>query len=228
VNIVVSQRPVTRTLQMDEEQSIFYGVGTVMNGEPGDVGPALSSLTNPQAIPWATGDVFFDEEWDTAALLATGTFDPGQTPSFFTTASVFNNGSVFTAAGDSTSVGPQITLQSLPSIVRDNLGGSPDYNGNGVVDAADYSVWRDTLGQIGPGLPADGNLNGVVDQPDYVFWALNFGLVIPPGAGSASLAEVATHGPAVPEPASGTLLLGALGILFLRRQFRHLRNPRVP
>ena len=35
-----------------------------------------------------------------------------------------------------------------------------DYNQNGFVDAADYVVWRDTLGQMGAGLAADGNNNG--------------------------------------------------------------------
>ena len=32
-----------------------------------------------------------------------------------------------------------------------------DYNANGVVDAADYTVWRDSLGQTGMGLAADGD-----------------------------------------------------------------------
>ena len=32
-----------------------------------------------------------------------------------------------------------------------------DYNGDGVVDAADYTVWRDNLGRAGMGLAADGN-----------------------------------------------------------------------
>jgi hypothetical protein len=41
-----------------------------------------------------------------------------------------------------------------------------DYNGNGIVDAADYTVWRDSLGQTGTGLAADGDGNGVVDQAD--------------------------------------------------------------
>ncbi len=42
-----------------------------------------------------------------------------------------------------------------------------DYNQNGFVDAADYVVWRNTLGQIGAGLAADGNNNGTIDAADY-------------------------------------------------------------
>ena len=35
-----------------------------------------------------------------------------------------------------------------------------DYNQNAVVDAPDYNVWRDSFGDEGEDLPADGNLNG--------------------------------------------------------------------
>ena len=45
-----------------------------------------------------------------------------------------------------------------------------DYNHNGVVDGADYVVWRNTLGQMGPGLAADGNHNNEIDHGDYDLW----------------------------------------------------------
>ena len=55
-----------------------------------------------------------------------------------------------------------------------------DYNANGVVDAADFIVWRSTLGQTGVPPAADGSgpaglPDGVVDQFDYQFWRSNFG-----------------------------------------------------
>jgi hypothetical protein len=49
-----------------------------------------------------------------------------------------------------------------------------DYNGNQSVDAADYVVWRKTLGSMSD-LRADGNANGTVDQADYAVWRSNFG-----------------------------------------------------
>ena len=49
-----------------------------------------------------------------------------------------------------------------------------DYNGNDVVDAPDYNVWRDSFGSEDD-LRADGNRNGVVDTPDYNVWRDSFG-----------------------------------------------------
>ncbi len=51
-----------------------------------------------------------------------------------------------------------------------------DYNRDGSVDAADFTVWRDTLGTTTTSFSAaDGNGNGVIDQGDYAAWRANFG-----------------------------------------------------
>jgi hypothetical protein len=50
-----------------------------------------------------------------------------------------------------------------------------DYDGDGVVNAADYSVWRDSFGRSGNNLAADGNGNGAIDNGDYTVWKANFG-----------------------------------------------------
>ncbi|MEZ6098393.1 MAG: hypothetical protein R3E01_05425 [Pirellulaceae bacterium] len=82
----------------------------------------------------------------------------------------------------------ELVSQSLPG----------DYNNNGSVDAADYTVWKDNFGSD-TNLDADGNGNGVIDAADYTVWKDNFG---------NSLATVATA--AVPEPAMGGWLLCGL------------------
>ncbi|QDT69074.1 hypothetical protein MalM25_20010 [Planctomycetes bacterium MalM25] len=81
-----------------------------------------------------------------------------------------------------------------------------DYNEDGVVDAADYSVWRDNEGQPAGTLPNDVD-GGVIGQDQYDTWASNY------GATSASLAV------AVPEPTavSGCLLLISFGASRSRR-----------
>jgi hypothetical protein len=86
-----------------------------------------------------------------------------------------------------------------------------DYNGDGAVDAADYTVWRDTLGQevAFPGDGADGDLSGTIDEGDYTFWKQHFGESVP-GAAVGALA--------VPEPAAAALcLVGAVIVLGYRR-----------
>jgi hypothetical protein len=77
-----------------------------------------------------------------------------------------------------------------------------DYNQNGIVDAADYTVWRNTLGST-TDHRADGDGNGTVQQADYTYWKSRFGNTSGSGSGSSAAA--------VPEP--GTLgLLGLLAI----------------
>ncbi len=49
-----------------------------------------------------------------------------------------------------------------------------DYNSDGRVDAADYTVWRDSLATEGD-LTADGNGDRTVDEADRVIWASNYG-----------------------------------------------------
>jgi hypothetical protein len=79
--------------------------------------------------------------------------------------------------------------------VATSVGVQGDYNGDGAVNAADYTVWRDNLG--GPGLPNEGGISpGTVDQADYTFWRSRYGATTP--------AATAT---AVPSPASALLAL---------------------
>ncbi len=54
-----------------------------------------------------------------------------------------------------------------------------DFNSNGIVDAADFTVWRDTLGQTNmtPFSGADGDGDGRVTEDDYLAWVENFGVM---------------------------------------------------
>jgi hypothetical protein len=81
-----------------------------------------------------------------------------------------------------------------------------DYNHNGVVDAADYTLWRDRLGSaVTPYTSADGDGNGIVDAADYEVWKANFGRTLPAGAaageavgsGELGVASVVAEGEAM-------------------------------
>jgi hypothetical protein len=79
--------------------------------------------------------------------------------------------------------------------VTSPVDGEPgDYNDNGLVDAADYVLWR----KGGP-LENEVDNEGVVNEQDYTEWRTRFGN--PPGPGS-SLGAVA-----VPEPPTMMLLV---------------------
>jgi hypothetical protein len=64
-----------------------------------------------------------------------------------------------------------------------------DYNGNGIVDAADYVVWRKTAGTSN--MVADGNGDHVVNERDYAVWWNRLGETNS-GGGSSPVPEPAT------------------------------------
>jgi hypothetical protein len=85
-----------------------------------------------------------------------------------------------------------------------------DYNKNGVVDAADYVVWRNTEGQsVTTGTGADGNFDGQVNADDYAVWQAHFGETLTSGTG----ANLASTGGAVPEPTVFGLVAASLGFV---------------
>ena len=88
-----------------------------------------------------------------------------------------------------------------------------DYNGNGVVDAADYVVWRKTFNQPVSvhGSGADGNSNGMIDAGDYTYWRQRFGNATGSGAGFVQVT-------AVPEPIASILFLTACSAVALFRR----------
>jgi hypothetical protein len=75
-----------------------------------------------------------------------------------------------------------------------------DYNGDGIVNAIDYTMFRDRLGSNNA-LPNDNGLGVPISNAHYALWRSNFGN---PGSGSGG-------GSAVPEPAS--LLLIAISMV---------------
>jgi CSLREA domain-containing protein len=72
-----------------------------------------------------------------------------------------------------------------------------DYNGNHVVDAADYVIWRKMLGAEVPRYTgADGSGNSSIDAEDHGVWRANFGKTLPAAAAAALPPEVALRPPA--------------------------------
>lgn len=71
-----------------------------------------------------------------------------------------------------------------------------DYDHNGILDTADYHVWKNAFGQsVVPGHGADGSGNGIVDAADFTIWRDNLD-------GASNLAAQR-----VPEPRSTEIVL---------------------
>jgi beta-glucanase (GH16 family) len=113
---------------------------------------------------------------------------------------------------DETTVFPQVMDVDYVRVWTRQSGLVGDYNGDGVVNAADYTVWRDSLGQTGIGMAADGSGNGTVDQADYEVWKEKFGAA---GGASSSDPFGATS---VPEPATLWLVGIVVSFHFQRRR----------
>jgi hypothetical protein len=150
---------------------------------------------------WTGGDaISYQDLWNEGILKANGL--SGKTGSVFGGGGAValqpaNFNDFFTVTG--TPGTDNYILNSL--IAAAVVGVTGDYNGNGVVDAADYVVWR----------------NG--DSPDdtvagYNLWRANFGNTSGSGSGAGAVAAAG-----VPEPSSVALLVfGALGLLASARK----------
>lgn len=95
-----------------------------------------------------------------------------------------------------------------------------DYNGNGKVDAADYTIWRNTLGST-TDLRANGDNTGAstnkIDQADYRAWKMNFG-----AGGGAGSGDLMVTSLALPEPSCSIFVIAVgiavVGVVRIRRK----------
>ena len=78
---------------------------------------------------------------------------------------------------------------------------SGDFNDDGMVDAADFVVWRKNEGGTTP-MPNDDDLGTPIGAEHYNLWLAHFGETETPGIGA---------GGAIPEPDS--LVLAAVGLM---------------
>lgn len=148
----------------------------------------VATLTYDDSAPWPTG---VDGDAIRLANLGSDPIDPGAWArargayadlQAYRSADVLAPGGVVdNAGGDHGSPG-----YHWPNIYPPLPG---DYNNDGLVNAADYTLWRDRKP-----LPTETVTAGVTDAADYAVWRANYGLT---GQGGAM---------AIPEPASATFV----------------------
>lgn len=143
-------------------------------------------------------DLVFDEWWTNESLAANATGTAGLRGFKGKYAiSATAKGITRSKNANLTGTGTSVTV-TLPFVVG-------DYNGDNMVDAGDYVVWRDSLGSS-TNLAADGNNNGIVDAADYQLWRTYFGAVLPPARSVA-----------IPEPLGVVLVLTLVALKTLCR-----------
>jgi len=114
----------------------------------------------------------------------------------------------FLLAGNSTPSTGVVVYEAAPTVT----GVAGDYNRSGVVDAADYTIWRDHLNQNFQ-LDNEGGITpGVVDAADFNFWKSRFGATT--GSGSLSGAVSAPE----PEALYSALVAGLIGMIAVRNK----------
>jgi autotransporter-associated beta strand protein len=179
------------------------------NGAPGDFVRAYSGDFIADGVDVKLTDIGMEVGVTTWFLDWTGAATPSSiTPSDFTLVSSPDITGTFVVDTANSRVGFQPA--SLP------LQG--DYNRNGVVDAADYAVWRKYFNRsVTAGTLADGDGSGFVDDIDYDVWTLSFGNTSL-GAGS---------GVQVPEPSAAVVMSVAFAVAVIWRK-RKLLAPSGP
>jgi hypothetical protein len=132
------------------------------------------------------------------SVLATGTFSAGMSPGFGRDSSspgAATTQALFLPAGSTPITSGALLPDRTLTRVVDNVSVTGDYTGDGLVDAADYTAWRDQLGSTAI-LTADGDGDRVVDADDYLVWKESY---------ASSSGALAT-----PEPTAWSLaMLGA-------------------
>ncbi|WP_231931089.1 GH25 family lysozyme [Botrimarina hoheduenensis] len=131
------------------------------------------------------------------------TFGAGYTPAFGDSFAIVGGASNVTGEfGSVVSSGPALVARNVAGgVVLEVLSGLPgDYNNDGSVDAADYTVWSNNYGQSATNL-LNTNGAGEVDASYYTVWRDNLGASLP------------TTASAVPEPGSLALAM-LMGMAF--------------
>jgi hypothetical protein len=229
------QNPAGHRINIHNPDFKEVGIG-VINGINGSVGPQVvtQDLGNPGDVRYITGVVYEDLNGNQFYDLGEGRsdvrVDVDGVP-FYALSSTSGGYSIpvladgmyevmFSGGGYATwsasaivSSGLNVKLDYLVSTV---MGLTGDYNDDGVVNAADYVVWRNNEGTTNT--LANDPIGGTIGEDQYNQWRDNFGNT--PGVGAVIPRS------AVPEPTAAPMCLSVLSALALLRGGRRPRRQR--
>jgi T5SS/PEP-CTERM-associated repeat protein len=204
-------RPGNSPATVTFDNDIGFGAGVTLEIELGGTSPG----TQYDQVH-VTGDLALDGTLDVSLV----SYSPAAGHSFDILDWGSLSGTFDELSLPSLSAGLMWNASQLYTIGVLNVGLAGDYNLNGVVDVADYVVWRKTLGQSGFGLAADGNANNQIDPGDLTIWRANFGQTASGSASGDTGSATAAANAAVPEPAALGFTLAAAIIHCMARRRR--------
>ncbi len=163
----------------------------------GNYAPRGFATAEGQALPIASNTALFSLYWtDFGGTIQSGIFNlpdlHGRVPVGIGTGTGLSTISIGQEYGTETST---LAEANLPSHAHDYVVPG-DYNNDGTVDAADYTVWRDNLGSVAGTLLND-TVGGVIGNDQYLLWRDNYG---------KSAESIASASQSVPEPHAFVLL----------------------
>lgn len=190
-----------RLLREVNDTTIYSDIGNVggLQVADGDIGAALDS---------AQGMIRGSETWFDVTSYMEGVRNGNADYGVAVIANGTSDGWQIHANGSTTAdARPRLVVYSGDlGIVEGGLSG--DFNDDGIVNAADYTVYRDNLGtsfSLNGNGDNSGASAGVVDAADYALWSANYG-------------KTAGFSATVPEPGSLLLVGLATGALAARRR----------
>lgn len=84
---------------------------------------------------------------------------------------------LLTSESDANATNAAKVMGNYAEVETENVKAQGDYNNDNIVDAADYTLWRDNLGGEDGALPNDGELAGAIGMDHYELWRDNYGAV---------------------------------------------------
>ena len=206
-NIIFAQEPQPFELRLVADAGFKAVLNSFdMAGWPHLDFPSIASVT----VEDGSGNVLFSQS---DVLIHGDVSGPQHTHFSFTGVSAHELRIKF----DSTTDGHGIVLDSddvgLDNINFSQIQAAPiigDYSNNGIVDSADYVVWRANQGTTN--VLANDPIGGTIGSAQYNQWRLHFGQTAGSGSSTVGIA-------AVPEPATSALL-GPLALTFAFYGFR--------